>query len=207
MAARVHLVRHGVVHDPGHVVYASLPGFGLSELGTAQARSTARYLGRQPIVAVWSSPIERAVRTAEPIASRVGQPVRVQEALREWALMDRWSGTPWDDLPSVFPGELEAFLDHPTSLPFSPESLEDLADRLTTAIRGIEAAYPHGEVVVVSHSATVRAATLGLTGSPLTGFWEVEPPHASVTTLRPGSAWTVESVWAPDPELLIRQEG
>ena len=72
MAARVHLVRHGEVHNPDHLVYASLPGFTLSERGEAQARAVARYLGRQPIVGVWSSPLERALRTAEPLAQRVG---------------------------------------------------------------------------------------------------------------------------------------
>lgn len=202
MAARVHLVRHGEVHDPDHLVYASLPGFGLSQLGVAQARSAARYLGRQPIVAVWSSPLERAIRTAEPIAGRVGQPVRVEEALREWALMDRWSGTSWDDLPRMFPGELEAFLADPTDLSFAPESLEELSARLTSAIRALDVSHRHGEVVVVSHSATVRTATLGLTGAPLSAFWDVEPAHASVTTLRPGPNWTVEANWAPDPGLL-----
>ncbi|MGH8911723.1 MAG: histidine phosphatase family protein, partial [Acidimicrobiia bacterium] len=114
MAARVHLVRHGEVHDPDHMVYASLPGYGLSELGIAQARSAARYLGRQAVVGVWSSPLERALRTAEPIAARVGQSVRVDPNLGEWGLMDHWAGTSWDDLGEVFPGELERFLERPT---------------------------------------------------------------------------------------------
>ena len=201
MAARVHLVRHGEVHDPDHIVYASLPGYGLSELGIAQARSAARYLGRQAVVGVWSSPLERALRTAEPIATRVGQPVRVDPTLGEWGLMDHWAGTSWDDLGEVFPGELERFLEGPIDLPFSPESLGELSERMTATIRGLEAAHPHGEIVVVSHSGPVRAALLGLTGAPLTSFWDVEPEHGSVTTLRPGSAWSLESVWAPDPDL------
>lgn len=179
-----------------------MPGFGLSELGMAQARSVARYLGRQAVVAVWSSPLERALRTAEPIAGRVGQPVRVDPDLREWELMSRWSGTPWDDLPTTFPGEMEQFIDEPTDLPFSPESLAELTDRISDAVRRLEAAHPHGEVVVVSHSATVRAAVLGLTGQSPTSFWEDQPAHGSVTTFRPGSVWSVEMVWAPDPELL-----
>ncbi len=41
MAARVHLVRHGEVHNPDHLVYASLPGFTLSSTGEAQARAVA----------------------------------------------------------------------------------------------------------------------------------------------------------------------
>lgn len=202
MASRVHLVRHAEVEDPGHIVYASLPGFGLSQLGLAQARSTARYLGRQPLVGVWSSPLERALRTAEPIAGRAGLPVRVEAALAEWRLMDRWAGTPWEELGERFPGEFEAFMADATDLPFAPESLAELAARTTEAIRRIERAHSHGDLVFVSHSAVVRAAFLGLVGAPLIDFWGDQPAHGSVTTLRPGPSWAIEGVWVPDADLL-----
>lgn len=198
MAARVHLVRHGEVENPDHLVYASLQGFGLSEAGREQARATARYLGRQPVVSIWSSPLERALRTAEALASRSGQPVRVEPRLVEWQLMDRWAGASWESLPTRFPGELEALLERPFDLPFSPESLAQLGRRVGEAVREIEAAHPHGEVVIVSHSAPIRAAILHLAGEPMTSFRRHEPAHGSVTTLRPGPAWQVEATWAPE---------
>lgn len=199
MATRVHLVRHGEVHNPGHVVYAALPGFPLSQAGAEQARAVARYLGRQPVVGVWSSPLERALRTAEVVAARAGLAVHVDRRLEEWKLLERWAGVAWEDLSEKYPGELEAFLADPTDLAFSPESLAELAQRVGTAIRATQEMYPHGDVVVVSHSAPLRAAALFLTGSPLADFWGVKPGHCAVTTLRPGSAWTVETVWEPDP--------
>ncbi|HEX2155248.1 MAG TPA: histidine phosphatase family protein [Acidimicrobiia bacterium] len=198
MAARVHLVRHGEVLNPEHLVYASLDGFGLSAAGAEQARAASRYLGRQPLVGVWSSPLERALRTAEPIALRAGLPVRVEPGLAEWRLMDRWAGISWEDIPQKFPGELEAFLDAPADLPFSPESLAELAERVAGAIRSIEAAHPHGDIVVVSHSASLRAAAVQLTGSRMDEFWAVKPGHGAVTTLRPGPVWETETVWSPE---------
>lgn len=198
MATRVHLVRHGEVHNPDHLVYASLPGFGLSPAGEEQARAVARYLGRQPVVGIWSSPLERALRTAEAIANRTGLAVKIEEDLAEWKLMDRWAGVPWEALPEKFPGELEAFLDHPVDLPFSPESLEQLASRMAAAVRALDTAHPHGDVVAVSHSAPVRAGALALTGEPLDRFWEVEPGHCTVTTLRPNKRWEIEAVWTPE---------
>lgn len=198
MASRVHLVRHGEVHNPGHIVYASLPGYSLSPEGEGQARAAARYLARQPLVAVWSSPLERALRTAEIVATRAGLPVQVDSQLSEWRMLDRWAGSSWDDLADRFPGELEAYLDDPTHLPFSPESLAQLADRMSGTVRAIEERYPHGDVVVVSHSAPLRAASLGLTGAPLAEYWKVKPGHCGVTTMRPGRRWEIEAVWEPD---------
>lgn len=200
MAARVHLVRHGEVHNPDHLVYASLPGFTLSSTGEAQARAVARYLGRQPVVGVWSSPLERALRSAEPLAQRVGLPVRIEADLTEWQLMGRWAGITWEDIPKKFPGELEAFLEDPSRLDFAPESLADLAQRVAGAVQRLHESHPHGDVVAFSHSAPIRAAVLHLTGGELTDFWDDEPGHGAVTTLRPGAPWTVEAVWVPETE-------
>lgn len=198
MATRVHLVRHGEVLNPDHLVYASAPGFTLSERGWEQARAMARYLSHQPIVGIWSSPLERALRTAEAIAHRTGLAVKVEPDLAEWKLMERWRGVSWEALPEKFPGEVEAFLAHPEDLPFSPESLDELARRGGAAIRQLERTHPQGDIVVISHSATLRAATLFLTGQPLKEYWDFEPGHCAVTTLRPGGRWEIETVWTPD---------
>lgn len=202
MASRIHLIRHGEVENPQHLVYASLPGFGLSEEGESQSREVARYLGRAPLVAIWSSPLERALRTAEPLAARVGIPVRLLTDVVEWSLMDRWRGTVWEELPDTFPGELEGYLEDPSNMPYSPESLGDLASRMARALRDLDQSYPHGDVAVVSHAGPVRAAVLALTGSPLGGFWEDQPEHGSVTTFAPqtNGPWKIETVWAPDSD-------
>ncbi len=198
MATRIHLVRHAEVDNPRHLVYADLPGYDLSPTGRDQARAAARYLGRRPVVAVWSSPLLRALRTAEVIANRLDLSVRVEEALTEWELMNRWRGVSWEDLPVRFPGELEAFLSTPGDLPFSPESLEEMTRRVTATIRGLDDLYPHGELVVVTHQAPVQAAILGLSGTPLSSFWDGRPGHASVTTLKGGPGWGVETAWEPE---------
>lgn len=186
------------MENPDHLVYADLPGFSLSAAGIAQARAVARYLGRRPVVAVWSSPLERALRTAESIASRHGLPVRVDEALAEWALMARWAGRSWDALDDEFPGELAALLDQPHDLAFSPETLATLSERVAAAVKARSDQAALGEIVIVSHSAAVRSATLALVGDPLSGFGRRDPAHGSVTTLRPGQPWRVEVTWEPE---------
>lgn len=197
MAALVHLVRHGEVTNPENIVYGSLPGYGLSTLGLEQARKVGRYLGPRPLVAIWSSPLERSLRTAEEIAARSGVPVRVAPELTEWRLSERWQGQRWEDLPSRFPGELEAYLANPTDLDFSPEALEDLADRMAEVSRRLDSEHPHGDVALVSHQDPIQAARLRLIGSPLVGLHEDKPTHGAVVTLRPGASWHVETTWSP----------
>lgn len=197
MSALVHLVRHGEVTNPGNVVYGSLPGFGLSTLGVEQARKVGRYLGPRAVVAIWSSPLERSLRTAEEIASRSGVPVRVDPDLTEWRMIERWMGETWTGVRDRFPGELEAYLDHPGSLDFAPESLSDLADRVASVARRLDAEHPHGDVVIVSHQDPIQAGRLRLIGAPMDGFHEDKPSHGAVLTIRPGSTWVEQTVWSP----------
>jgi broad specificity phosphatase PhoE len=198
MARHLHLVRHGEVDNPQHVVYATLPGFELSELGRVQAKEAARYLSSQPIVAVWSSPLERALSTAAVIAARAGLPVSVDEELIEWRIADDWAGIVWEELPTTRPGELEAYLEHPWDLPFARESLTELAARMRGVLQRLHERHVEGDVVVVSHQDPVQAARLAITGRSLEIQHEDKPQHCSVITLRPGSQWHELTSWTPD---------
>ena len=200
MARFVHLVRHGEVHNPENVVYDSLPGFGLSQRGVLQARAAARFLGSQPVIAVWSSPLQRALETAAPIAERCGIPVSVEPNLTEWSLLSRWAGHRWDDLENDYPGELAAYLASPEAVPNAQETLAGLAQRMTAAIASITGRYEVGDVVIVSHQDPIQAARLSLTGRQLSGLHTDKPEHGSVITLQPGVTWHETSKWEPDVE-------
>ncbi len=197
MAALVHLVRHAEVDNPDDLVCGSLAGFDLSPNGLEQARRVGRYLGPRPVVAIWSSPVQRALRTAEEIANRSTVPVRVHADLGPWSLTDRWKGHPWNTISERFPGELESYLDDPTSLSFSPEQLRDVADRVAGVARELDASHPHGDVVIVTHRDVVQAGRLLLTGASLSSLHDEPPATGAVVTLRPGATWIEETVWGP----------
>ena len=194
----VHLVRHGEVHNPKHVVYADLPGYRLSERGGLQAKEAGRYLASSPIVSVWSSPLERAIETAHLIAARHRLSVRIDEELTEWRLSGRWAGIQWEALPTRMPGELEAYLEHPWDLHFTPETLEALAERIAGVAARLDASHPHGEVVIVGHQDPIHAARLRLTGTDARLQQKDKPDHAEVISLRPGTPWKEASIWKPE---------
>jgi broad specificity phosphatase PhoE len=141
------------------------------------------------VSAVWSSPLQRALETALVIAGEHRISVRVDAALTEWLLADAWEGVAWSELPSARPGEVEAYLTAPAELPFSSESLEQLARRVGGAVAELARNHPGGELVVVGHQDPTQAARLWLTGRSLTGLHEDKPGHASIITLRPGDPW------------------
>ena len=103
-ADRLHLVRHGEVHNPRRVLYGRLPGFGLSADGHRMARQAAEYVHglERPIAALICSPLQRTQESARPftelfgidavIDERVIEPTNVFEGKRMVrALVNPWS--------------------------------------------------------------------------------------------------------------------
>lgn len=193
------VVRHGEVANPRHVVYGDLPGFDLSPRGVLEARAAAEHLSGFRIDAVVASPLLRAVSTATPIAGVAGVELTTDPDLREWNVNPAWRGVGWEDLPTVFPGELETYLATPHQLPFAHEPLKEVALRMRRAALRI-VPRDGSTVVIVSHQDPVSALILSLTDQPLSRLLDSPPPHASVTRIVGSQAagWTVHERWEPD---------
>ena len=74
-ATRLHLVRHGEVHNPRRVLYGRLPDYHLSKAGRAMAQAAADHVAAldRAVVELYSSPLERAQESAEPFAAGFDQ--------------------------------------------------------------------------------------------------------------------------------------
>jgi broad specificity phosphatase PhoE len=192
-------VRHGEVFNPGGLVYADLPGFHLSSKGRRQAAAAADFLADSRATLVLTSPLERAAQTAQVIGERLGSVPVVDARLGEWSLSTRWAGAPWAELPELFPGELEAYLDDPSDLDFAPESLVDVAGRLLGVVEDPIVVAGHDVAVLVSHQDPIQALRLCLLGRPLQTLRDDPPAHASVITLDlTGTGWVEAALWSPD---------
>ena len=67
----VHLLRHGEVENPKGVIYGRIPGFGLSEDGRMMAKAAADYLAERDVVAIFTSPLERASDSIRPLSTPI----------------------------------------------------------------------------------------------------------------------------------------
>src|SRR5579859_8069121 len=81
----VHLVRHGEVANPGGILYGRLPGYHLSENGQMMAKAAAEFLAGRDVTVLRTSPLDRAVETAGPIAAQLGLEIETDERLIEAA--------------------------------------------------------------------------------------------------------------------------
>ena len=79
----IHLLRHGEVSNPRGVLYGRLPDFHLSPDGEHMAKAAAAFLAGRDVTLLLSSPLERALETAAPVAAQFGLEVRVDERLIE----------------------------------------------------------------------------------------------------------------------------
>ncbi|HEY6377691.1 MAG TPA: histidine phosphatase family protein [Candidatus Dormibacteraeota bacterium] len=81
---RLYLVRHCQVRNPDGILYGHLPDFPLSEAGVQQAHRLGRHLAAAPARQIYTSPLERAVQTAEIISSHLdGATITVTDELTE----------------------------------------------------------------------------------------------------------------------------
>jgi probable phosphoglycerate mutase len=86
------LIRHGENdYTKTHRLAGRLPGVHLNEHGQKQAQALGEALKDVPIKAIYSSPLERALETAAPIAASVGLTIQKEDGLLETDIGD-WQG-------------------------------------------------------------------------------------------------------------------
>lgn len=162
------LVRHGRTALTG-ARYCGRTDPELSPAGHAEARLLAdRLPARAPTVAaVISSPLQRALHTAGPIAARYGLPVQVEPAVREIDF-GCFEGSSFAEAAAAWPAEHAAWLAGGVQAgPPGGESLATVADRAWRACARIVAEHPDQTVVLVSHSTPVATLLCAALAAPL----------------------------------------
>jgi probable phosphoglycerate mutase len=178
---RLVLVRHGVTAHTGGLLSGRLPGIDLTDDGIGQARRTAERLSALAIAAIYASPIERTMQTAEIIAEPHALEVRICEGVVETEYGD-WSGQKLSDL--VKHDEWKVVQGAPSRAQFpNGETLRAMQSRVVDALDAVVAVHPHETVVVVSHNDPICAAIAHYTGVHLDLFNRLQVSPASVSVL------------------------
>jgi broad specificity phosphatase PhoE len=137
----------------------------LDEIGLQQAQRIADRLEREPIEAIYSSPLLRAKATAEVIAARFNLPVTPDARLMEYDF-GVLSGLTWDEVSEHHPELANRWLEDPWAVPVAgSEGRVNFAARVMSAMQDICARYPAEQVAIVAHGGTFGVyltAMLGL---------------------------------------------
>ena len=162
---RVHVLRHGHVHNPDGVLYGRLPEFRLSETGQAMARAVAESLQARgaDIRQVVASPLLRAQQTAAPIAEAYGLEIVTDERVIEADNIYAGGPTP---KPTTFLNPREWWRLRNPWLPSWGEPYADQARRMGRAINSAAKACPEGDTVIVSHQLPIWVARSAAEGRP-----------------------------------------
>jgi len=177
------LLRHGENDWVGKRLPGWTPGIHLNERGRAQAGALARLLQPVKLEAIYSSPLERTMETAEPIARAAELRVRVREALADVRPGD-WQG---QSLRSLRHRKLWPVIQHTPSLARFPggESFTEAQARIVAELDSIRAAHPgpRAAVACVSHADVIRLAIAHYLGLHLDLFQRLNIDPASISVL------------------------
>jgi probable phosphoglycerate mutase len=176
------LVRHGE-NDwvDSHRLAGRTPGVHLNDKGRNQTERLCRTLGEQPIVAIYSSPLERCLETAQPVAAALDLPVIPEPGVLE-VDYGRWQGGNLKELAQSPEWELVQNL--PSSFRFPDgETLYEVQGRAVETIERLRAAHPNQTVAVFSHGDVIRTTLAHYLGTPIDLFQRVAIGTASVSAI------------------------
>jgi probable phosphomutase (TIGR03848 family) len=182
------LIRHGEnEYTKTGRLAGRLPGVHLNEKGRAQAQALAEKITGAPVKAIYSSPLERALETAEPIAKALGLEVIPRDGLLETDIGE-WQGKKLKGL-----GRLKvwkAVQSAPSLVRFpAGESFAQTQHRIVQEIETLRRQHePKDLVVCVSHSDPIKLAVAYYLGLPLDLFQRLQISTASITALLTGES-------------------
>lgn len=183
------LVRHALPEPDGTLD----PGLG--EVGRAQAVALADHLAGAGVAAVYSSHLRRAVETAAAVADALGQPLRIDEGLREWVSnATHYVGT--ENLADA--GRAQAFWQGRFEDEFLPtHNAAELRATMVATVRRIGLGHAGEAVVALTHGGALNTFLAEVIGSPRRFFFN--PGYASISRVQvwPDGRFVLVSVNEP----------
>jgi broad specificity phosphatase PhoE len=175
------LIRHGETDWLGERLAGRLPDVHLNAKGRQQAEILAEVFKSLGLRGVYSSPLERAMETAEPTARVAGLSIRPSDLLQE-VDFGELSGKKFSELREI--PLWQRVHRQPSSVHYpGGESLKDVQRRSMEAIAAIQKNHDSGIVAAFSHSDTIRLALACILKMPLDAYHSLVADPGSVSII------------------------
>jgi len=188
------LLRHGQTEMSAQRRFAGRGDIPLTSAGLQQAAAVAARLAqRGGIDAVVTSPLRRALRTAEAVAETAGVPLAVDPDLVETDFGE-WEGLTFGEVLARWPAEMAAWQADVSAAPPGGESFAAVARRVAVALDRLLAERTGETVVVVSHVTPIKTLVCRALTAPPAAMFRM---HLDVAAL-------CEAAWFADGPALLR---
>jgi len=178
------LIRHGETAWNVREVFRGRIDVELNETGMRQAELLGKYLSQENILAIYSSPLKRALKTAEMIAKHHDIDVEITEGLMDLDFGE-WQGLPHETVKEKY-GELyRKWLEYPHEVRMpNGESLDDVRERGLRLVEEVVDEYGdrEGIIALVSHRVVNKVLICALLGLDNSHFWNIRIDTCGITT-------------------------
>jgi broad specificity phosphatase PhoE len=175
------LIRHASCDGLGQTLWGRTPGIVLNEKGKLQAQHLVERFKNTTLDAIYSSPLERALQTADAIARTMNLEVRKSDAANEIDFGE-WTGQPFECLSA---DERWRHFNRHRSMTMIPggESFLEVQDRIVQELETLAKQHGKANVVIVSHADVIRAAVAYFAATPIDMIDRFEISPCSVTVI------------------------
>lgn len=179
----LYLVRHGETIWNKIGRYQGSTDVELNENGREQAKKAAQWFKNVHLDSIISSPLRRAVYTAEEIAKIQKCSVETDSGIRELSFGD-WEGLTYTEIEERWPGMIEDMYHDASKLKLPHgETFEECQRRCMKSIKELIARGDNKSYAIVCHGAALRTIICGMLNIPLNLSWNFALSNASISVL------------------------
>ena len=178
--AELILARHGETVWNVEKIYRGRTDVKLDETGIKQAELLGKYLSNWELEAIYSSPLRRALDTANTISRYQKIGVHTTEALIDFDYGE-WQSLPEQEAKRLYPTLHNDWHNNPHKVRMpGGESLEDVRRRAIEVVNSVLSKY-QGNVVLVSHRVVNKVLICSLLGLDNSYFWNIKQDVGGIT--------------------------
>lgn len=193
---RIVLIRHGHVEGIAPERFRGRADLPLTALGRKQAEITAQRVAVCQPVAIYSSPLRRAIETAKPLADLCSLAIQRTAAFSD-INYGKWQGLTPDEVRGRWPAQLEQWYTAPQLVSFPDgESLSDVSARMSGSLYPLLRRHESETIAIVAHDTINRVLLLHALELPQRAYWKIaqDPGAINVIDYDPHRHFTIRSM-------------
>ena len=175
------LIRHASCSGLGHTLWGRTANITLDLKGELQVQRLTEQFKDVSLDAIYCSPLERALQTAEPLARQARLEVTASAALNEIDFGD-WTGKTFDELSSDDVWRRFNTRRSVTTIP-GGESFLEVQNRIVKELSTIASRHRDARVAIVTHADVIRAAVVYFAAMPIDLIERIEISPCSVSVV------------------------